>query len=463
MERRSYLTAMTVTAVLLVTSASGTAGAQGGDAPGAAAFENVTVIPMDRERTLGGQTVVVRGRRITAIGRSGSVDVPSGALRIDGTGKYLIPGLAEMHAHIPPPQAGDEVIDRVLSLFVVNGITTIRGMLGHPYHLELRAALARGERLGPQIFTSGPSLNGNSVPDEVTAWRLVTEFRAAGFDLLKIHPGIEREVYDQIASTAHAEGIPFAGHVPADVGLLHALEMGQATVEHLDGYIEAILADDAPLDRTSSAFFGYNLIDHVDESKIPAAVAATKKAGAWVTPTQVLFDDLLLGNPEQTAKRPEMRYVARSTLSQWVRQVENRRGNIEYSQERARRYLEVRREIIRQLHDAGVGILLGADAPQIFNVPGFATLQELEALVGAGLTPYQALRAGATNPAIYLDLADSFGTIEVGKRADLVLLDGNPLADITNVYRRAGVMVAGRWLDATAIQRLLDEIATATE
>ena len=453
--------AATMVAALLVTAFTATT-VLPQESPAVVAFENVTVIPLDRDRTLEGQTVVVEGRRITAMGSSGSVSVPEGALRIDGSGKFLIPGLAEMHGHIPSPQAGDSVIDRVMLLFVANGITTVRGMLGNPYHLELKAQVAHGERLGPQIFTSGPSLNGRSVPDVETAWRVVTEQRAAGYDLMKIHPGIQRDVYDQIAATAQAEGIPFAGHVPVDVGLAHALEQGQVTIEHVDGYIEAIVADDAPVDPASSEFFGFNLIDHVDESKIPGAVSATVRAGAWVTPTQALFNDILLGDPERAAQRPEMRYVSEGTLSRWVESVNNSRQNLAYSEERAERYMEVRRMIIKQLQDAGAGILLGADAPQIFNVPGFATLGELSLLVDAGLTPYQALRAGTTNPAIYLGEADSFGTIEVGKRADFILLEANPLDDITNVHRRSGVMLAGRWLDAADLQRRLDEISAGT-
>lgn len=223
--------------------------APGETAPPATVFENVTVIPLEGPGYLSGQTVVVEGRRITQIGPAASVAIPPGAVRIDGSGKYLIPGLSEMHAHIPaPPQADAAGVDRVLFLFVANGITTIRGMLGHESHLRLRAEVARGERLGPQIFTSGPSLNGRSVPDVETARRLVTEQRAAGYDLLKIHPGLTRDSYDAIAATAAAEGIPFAGHVPVDVGLERSLAAGQATIEHLDGCLEAMVVAGAPVD-----------------------------------------------------------------------------------------------------------------------------------------------------------------------------------------------------------------------
>ena len=425
-------------------------------APAPVAFENVTVIPMDRERAVEGQTVVVRGRRIAAMGSAGQVDVPSGAERIDGSGKYLIPGMAEMHGHIPSPQAGEETIDRVLYLFIANGITTVRGMLGHPYHLELRQQIASGERIGPQIFAASPSINGNSVPDAETAWRVVSEYRASGYDLLKIHPGVRRDVYDEIVATAKREGIPYAGHVPAEVGLEHALETGMASVEHMDGFVELLAGADA---STPSQFFGYNLVESVDESKIAALARATRDAGTWVTPTQVLFENRFLGDPEETAARPEMRFVAEGTLQQWVTRTNNAREQLNVTPESGARFIELRRKLIKALHDEGAGLILGADAPQVFNVPGYATVQELEAMVAAGLTPYEALEVGTKNPARYLGKSESFGTIEVGKRADLILLEANPLDNIENVRQRAGVMVAGRWLSADEIEGRLAELA----
>ena len=150
------------------------------------AIENVTVIPMDAERVLTGQTVVVESRRITAMGPSGATRVPADATRIDGRGRFLIPGLAEMHGHFPSPQGlqqfGEDFGDRLLFLNVACGVTTVRGMIGGPRDLRVREEVARGQRLGPQIFTAGPSINGNSVPDARGAWRAVTEQRAAGYD-----------------------------------------------------------------------------------------------------------------------------------------------------------------------------------------------------------------------------------------------------------------------------------------
>jgi hypothetical protein len=421
---------------------------------------------MDSERTLAGQTVLVQGQRITGIGPVGSLTVPDGALRIDGSGKFLLPGLAEMHGHLPSREAleglGQDYLDRILFLFVANGITTVRAMLGAPDHLQIKAEIAMGERLGPQLFVAGPSFNGNSVPTAGAAWRRVTEQRAAGFDLLKIHPGIKRPVYDQLVATAQREDIPFAGHVPADVGLERALLSGQASVEHLDGYLETLVTGDAPRDL-EPFFFGFSLIDHIDESKIESIADATRAAGCWNTPTQTLFENRFVDQPpEETAKRPEMQYVPQSMVDQWIEATGRSLTEMEgYTPERGRRFLEVRRKLIAALRDAGAGILLGADTPQVFNVPGFATLQELGALVAAGLTPYEALAAGTRNPAIYFGLDESFGRVAVGQRADLLLLEANPLDDIQNIYRRAGVMLAGRWLSKEEIDQRLESLAAA--
>lgn len=178
-----------------------------------------------------------------------------------------------------------------------------------------------------------------------------------------------------------------------------------------------------------------------------------------MTPTQVLLENRFLGDPAETGRRPEMRYVAASTVAQWVSGTESARQRLGYDTDRARRFIEVRRKLIMALHDAGAGILLGADAPQVFNVPGFATIQELTALVEAGLTPYEALLAGARNPAVHLGRAGSFGTVTIGKRADLLLLDADPLLDIKNVRKLSGVMAAGRWLPSAVIASRLAELA----
>lgn len=433
---------------------------------GVYAFVNVTVVPMDRERVLEGMTVIVRDGCIVEMGPAGQVSVPSGATRIEAAGQFLMPGLAEMHAHILPPQAtqnlgGEAFNERILFLFVANGVTTVRGMLGHPSHLALRERVEAGDVLGPRIWTSSPSFNGNSMPNVQVADSAVRAAEGAGYDFLKIHPGVTRAVFDTIAAVAGRVGIGFAGHVPADVGVPRALEAGYLTIDHLDGYLDAMLRDDAPA-GTQSGFFGASLVQYVDESKIADMARRTREAGVWNVPTQTLAASFaaLESGEERAEHHPELRYIPAVTRTQWVNSKNNWNRDSPPPEQLAR-YIDLRRRLIKALHDAGAGLLLGSDAPQVWNVPGFSAHRELQALVAAGLTPYEALATGTRNVATFFDVADEQGTVAVGMRADLVLLDADPLAEIGNASHPAGVMVYGRWLPRTEIEERLLSIAAA--
>ncbi len=424
------------------------------------AIVNVSVIPMDRERVLSGQTVVVQGDKIIAMGPAGSTQVPAGAVRIEGGGKYLIPGLAEMHGHIPPGQAvADTTIERILALFALNGVTTVRGMLGDPRHLPFRDKAARGEILSPTIYTSGPSLNGNSIKTGRDAIDSVTKYAQAGYDLLKIHPGIKRGVFDTVAATAKSVGIRFAGHVPLDIGIERAIELGYWTVDHFDGYIEGMVPSSGPLTPQEAGFFGLGLIDRVDQSRLAGLAAKTKAQGVWMVPTETLMRYVTGGYTiEELRSWPEMKYWSKAGLDAWARQTAAFKGANEPPKAVRDRYIALRRTIITTFQKAGVGFLLGSDAPQIWNVPGFSIFRELEYVVDAGLTPYQALESGTRNVAVYFGTEAERGTVAVGQRADLILLDGNPLTAISNVRKQAGVMVGGRWLPASEIAQRLAQL-----
>jgi N-acyl-D-amino-acid deacylase len=418
-------------------------------------IQNVNVIPMDRPRVLLRQTVVIRGDRIAAMGPAAAVRVPDGAIRVDGTGKYLIPGLGEMHAHIPPGQAPDSEIARTLELWALNGVTTVRGMLGSPRHLEFRARAARGELLSPRIWTSGPSFSGASVPGPDSAIRMVIAEQNLGYDFLKIHPGVSRPAFDSLAATADRRGIRFAGHVPLAVGLPRALEAKYWSIDHLDGFVEA-LARRPPRTPAEDGFFGLALMDSLDESRLPALVAATRAAGTWMVPTMAFFESVAGDEPVETlAQRPELRYVGRSLVTAWVNQTNQVRGDTVTTRDARHRFLALRRRILKALHDGGVPIALGSDSPQLWNAPGFSLSRELATYVAAGLTPYQALATGTINVARFLGNEAEAGTVAAGKRADLILLAGNPLADIRNVARREGVVIGGRWLSGEDIERRL--------
>ncbi|MGE4062475.1 MAG: amidohydrolase family protein [Rhodospirillaceae bacterium] len=410
------------------------------------AFVNVTIVPMDSERTLAGQTVIVQDGRISAIGPVAQIAVPAGAQEIDGAGKFLIPGLAEMHGHNPPPGSSEETIARTYFLYVANGVTLVRSMLGWDGQQELREKVRRGELLGPTLYLAGPSFNGGSVKTAAEAERKVREQKKQGWDLLKVHPGVPRDAFDAMARTAHEVGIHFAGHVPADVGLSHAIASGQRTIDHLDGYVEQLGAGAAP----------------VAPDKLGEVVRHTRAYGAGVVPTMVLWDTIL-GAHEAKALLAfdELKYVPAADVAAWKANYERTVGAPDFKAAQARQLAAHRRTILKALNDGGVDILFGTDSPQIFSVPGFSIHREMQAMRAAGLSNFDILASATRNVASHLGEAGRFGTIVPGARADLVLLNANPLDDLGNVARRSGVMVRGLWLSEREIAARLDAIATS--
>lgn len=429
------------------------------------AITNVTVIPMDRERTLGDQTVVVRDGRIVSVTAAARADVPAGATRIDGRGKFLMPGLAEMHAHVPPGSPTDEQLADIMFLYVANGITTIRGMLGAPYQIDLKRKLADGEMLGPRFFPAAPSLNGNSAPDPAAAVTLVRSAVATGYDLMKIHPGVSRETWDAAVAEMKAHGLTFAGHVPMDVGVVHAMRSGMATIDHLDGYLEASVRDSA-IYASGDAALG-DVIDAIDPARFRALADMSRTLNVWNVPTVYLWENFYNDRtPEELGALPEMKYAHPRQVQGWMNQKRGRAradANQRMTPERRARYLELRRTMLKTLADAGAPLLMGTDSPQMFNVPGFALHRELQVAHAAGLSNYQVLESGTRNVGRYVTESlkedGAFGTVAAGQWADLVLLEANPLEDLAHLTRRAGVLVRGRWVPASEIQAGLDQLA----
>jgi imidazolonepropionase-like amidohydrolase len=424
------------------------------------AFVNVNVLPMDAERVLEGQTVVIADGRITAIGATAAVGPAEGVEIIDGAGGYLLPGLAEMHGHLPTPRMADRDTQNLLFLYVANGVTTVRGMQGEPSQFGLRGSIERGLLLGPHLYLASVSMSGARVTTPEEAEQLARRYRADGYDLIKTHEGLSPEVFDALAATAAEVGIPFGGHVSDFVGLRRALELGQVSVDHLDNYVEALVpADTRPDDERGLAAAGA-LIDRVDESRIPELVQATVDAGAWVVPTMVLWETAFYnarGSVDVLPERPEVRYMPPETVDRWRQAVDTRLGATDV--ETNRRVAALRRRILAALHAGGANIALGTDSPQIFSVPGFAMHHEMALYVDVGMTSYEVLEIGTRRPAEYFGATDEFGTVAVGRRADLVLLAGNPLDDVGNVRGPAGVMIGGRWLPAAQIAERLTQIA----
>ncbi len=419
-------------------------------------FVNVNVVPMSSEQVLQQQSVVVVDGMIVEIGDVDSVPVPKGAMIVDGTDRFLMPGLAEMHAHVT--STASEPVDRLSTLFIANGVTTIRGMLGREDHLRLRDQLASGEVFGPRLITSGPSLNGRSVQGAADAARKVREQKAAGYDFIKVHPGLSADEFVALAETANEIDFPYSGHVPVAAGVGTALQNKMATIDHLDGYFAALLPSDNPGAGGYGGFFDVMLAGELLAERIPEIAVATRDAGVWNVPTQVLVEQIVDDTPVAELKsRRETRYVSQATVSNWIAAKQAQSNERGFDSETAALAVELRRRLILELHKAGAGLLLGSDAPQSFNVPGFSAHRELEVLVAAGLTPYEALRTGTEAVARFLD--SNGGVVAVGRDADLILLDANPLADIRNSQRIHGVMLRGRWLPIAELNERLEKYA----
>lgn len=419
-------------------------------------FTNVSVIPMTSETVLDNQTLVVKNGIITGIGTK--LKYGKDALVIDAKGKYLMPGLAEMHAHVPPTDDLQAIKD-VLLLFTANGVTSIRSMLGHPLHLEVRSKIKSGEILGPRLYTSGPSFSGASVKTPEEGIEKVRSQKKAGYDFMKMHPGITRNNFEAIVKNAKEENMPFAGHVSFGVGVWRSAEAGYATIDHLDGIIEAMMPRLDTLTEAEAGLFGLYVGHNADVSRLDKILKTIKDNHVWIVPTQTLAEHWQ--SPNRTSENllswPEMKYMDKSTLNGWARSKDNTMKSPQYKAESVLRFIDIRRRIIRECHRQGVGLLLGSDAPQVFSVPGFSLKHELNYLVQSGLTPYEALQTGTVNIGKFFK-NDNLGIIKTGALADLVLLDANPLKDINAVGAVQGVMLDGRWLSKTEIDEMLKKL-----
>ena len=418
------------------------------------AFVDVTVVPMDREHVLPHQTVVIRAGRIATIGPTPRVHVPDSALRIDGHGKYLMPALADMHSH------PESLLD--LMLYVANGVTTVRtmGSDSPPALLHWRSEAAASRVLIPAVYTAGPVLDGPSeryqggpgVVTAVEAAQAVRDQHAAGYDFIKVYNSLSKEAYDAIVAEARRLGMPVAGHVPISVGLRGALAARQASIEHLRGYSAELVRAGAPVrpgDDLRSRTLAWN---YADESRFAAVAQATRAAGVWNCPTLVWSQTQTLPADAYARwlARPEMRHVSPDpNRSQWP----YFKSFTEADYVAAQRGISVQQRFVKALRDAGARLLLGTD------LGAFAVGEELGLLVQAGLSPYEALWAGTRDAAEFLGQRDEWGTVAPGRRADLVLLDANPLANVANASRRVGVMLRGRWLPNAEIAKRLDAIA----
>lgn len=423
-------------------------------------ISNVTVVDVITGELISDRQIVIDSGRIKKI----TANIENKEVYktiIDGQGKYALPGLAEMHAHIPSPPTSKERTEEILFLYLSNGITTIRGMLGHPSHLELRKAAEQGELLSPRIFTSSPSLNGNSVTSTEEARDKVISYKNDGYDFLKIHPGIKRNVFDELVKTANEVGITFSGHVPVDVGIEHALKSKYASIDHVDGFLEGLVPVSANVDPNDNGFFGYNFTKLADTAQIDELVELSKNNKVWIVPTQSLFERWFAPiDGETLLQQPEMKYMSASTLSNWkVRKEASTGADTNFDKKQWETFIDIRRKLIYSINKKGQGLLLGSDAPQLFNVPGFSIHHEIDGMLASGLTPIEIIRSGTVNPARFFDMESVFGQLKEGMAADILLVNSNPVENIGALKDLTGVMVQGVWLSKDTIDQKLRLIA----
>lgn len=458
-DQRGWWVAVIATGLVTTSACGGPDTRVGGDV----AFVDVDVIPMDTERVLEDQAVIIEDGRIIAIGSVDEIGPDEGVQIIEGDGLYLLPGLTDMHTHLPSLRQSDIDIKNQLFLYVANGVTTVRGMQGDPSHFELRDQIERGLVVGPRAYLGSIAISGDSVPTAEIAEQRVREYKVAGYDLIKVHEGLSVEAFDALAQTASALGIPFGGHVPNLVGLRRALASGQSSIDHLDNYVEGLIPVPTPLESLGSLGSlggGVGKIDDADLSLIPELVQATVDAGAWVVPTMVWWETTFVDDRPSInvlSDHPEVVYMPPETIEEWIRAVDASPSATEAPTKR--RVAALRRQMLQALHEGGARIAFGTDAPQVFNVPGFSIHREMALYVELGMTPYEVLEIATRRPAEYFDAVGEFGMVAEGHSANLLLLTANPLEDIGNVGQRAGVMLNGRFFPEAEIQRRLDEVA----
>lgn len=405
------------------------AGQANGKPESVIAIVHVNVIPMNRETVLRDQTVVVADGKIRSVGPAESIAIPAGTRKIDGQGKYLIPGLTDAHVHLQTPIE--------FAVFLANGVTTVYNLDGRPAHLTWRKKIGDGEMTGPRIFSTGPIFFQAATAEE--AVRKVDEQAALGYDGVKIYNGVSKEAYGPLIAEAKAKNMLLMGHVARKPDFEATLDAGQS-IAHLEEYTYTFFNPKRDDDDTHIVY---------DEGQIPEAVRLTVKSGIFVTPTLANYATNVQQATDLTQflKTPELLYDSpwiRASFQPDVNRYKN--GFKPDAYPRLRASLALQRKLVKALEDAGVPILSGTDASDVGPVAGFGLHQELQEFVNDGFTPYQALRTATVNPAFYFHQGDQWGTIEMGKRADMVLLDANPLENICNTTKIAGVVLRGKWI-----------------
>jgi imidazolonepropionase-like amidohydrolase len=447
------------------------------------AISDVTVIDATGAPAQPSMTVIVTGDRITAIAQTGRVAIPKNAQVIDGKGKFLIPGLWDMHVHT--------VIGTLpkfyFPLFVANGVTGVRDMAADLGLLkQLRKEIDDGKLLGPRLI-GGQMVDGPlpfwpglpiSVSDEASARQAVASAQHRGADFIKVYSLVPHEAYLALADEAKKRGIPFAGHVPFSVSAAEASDAGQESIEHLEGIWLACSAEEPELRKILAKAVAdakdsdqirtsvvrvlnetqLRALETYSEEKAAALFARFAKNGTWQAPTLVVKRAGAFMDDSEFTNDPRLKYLRPGIVETWKNQddwrLKNRSAEISA---RSRMIYQKELDLVSKMHRAGVKMLAATDAVVWYVVPGFSLHDELELFVKAGLTPMEALQTATRNPAVYLGLIDLVGTVEPGKKADLVLLEANPLENTSNTKRISAVVVNGKLFPRVKLDKMLKD------
>ena len=409
-------------------------------------FVNANVLPMDRDTLLTGQTVVIRDGIIQQVGPSRQVRIPAGATRIEAGGKFLMPGLADLHVHMVGPR---EVKAELLKMYAVAGVTTIMNLRGTPDDLALRSDIRAGKVFGPDMYTVGRYVNAPffNTPDSVE--QEVVAQKRAGYDFIKMHGELSRTAYARLNAVGRREGIRIIGHAPRTLGIDVVFAERQYALVHAEEFLYDTTGSSRDVDLPKF------------EPRIPEFTRKTAAAGTWIMPNLTAYKiiGLMAKDLPTVLARPEMKYLP-SAVS-WGWQPNTNPYTQRFGPEKAPGILArhaLLQKLTRSFDAAGVKLLIGTDGLNVGVVPGFSAHDELQELVEAGLTPYRALRAGTANASAFLGASPCIGQVRASCAADLMLLDANPLRSIGNTRKIAGVMLRGRWVPRAELDRLLESL-----
>ena len=446
-------------------------------------FRHVTLIDMTSEQPKPDMTVIVSGNRIAGIGKN--VKIPKNAKVIDASGKFLIPGLWDMHVHTLDGES-EKIF---FPLFIANGVTGVRDM-GTSSSLEtvreLKHKVASGEVIGPRIVAAGKILDGPQPKDPPSSIAIATALegrnavrllKREGADFIKVYNGIPREAYFAIADEAEKQGLTFAGHIPISVTAAEASNAGQKSMEHLFGMHEGCADNENELReyvmKYAMKHFNYrrfllsaNAVDYFDEKKAGDLFKLLARNRTWQCPTLVQQFSACYSDDSISVHAHDalLKYIYPELREEWNSAESARQRDYKEYYPKLKLLWSEDLRIVREMHRSGIPLLAGTDALAILYIyPGFSLHDELALFVQAGFTPFEALQTATINPAQYLGREKDLGTVEKGKLADLVLLDANPLADISNTNKINAVVLNGRLLGRDALDKMLADVEASAK